>query len=166
MSENASLSRGGRELVTLDEYRQRIGAPATASDWLLVDQPMVSRFAEVTGDDAVIHVDPEAAAKTRFGGTVAHGLLLLSLMPLMMRTATPLIRGTRVGANYGYEKVRFPSSMRVGKRTRGWFTLADIEDRGPGYVMLNYDASLEVEGQDKPALTCRWLIARWMKDPE
>jgi acyl dehydratase len=155
-------SPGGREVVTLEQYRERIGGPAAPSDWVLVDQTMVDRFAELTGDDAFIHVDPERAAKTRFGGTIAHGLFLASLLPLLMRSATPLIRRTAMGANYGYERVRFPASLKVGSCARGWFTLADIEQRGVDFYMLHYDVWIEAEGLDKPVLTARWLIARWM----
>lgn len=149
--------------MTLDEYRARIGAPAVASEWNTVDQETVDRFAALTGDDAFIHIDPVRAAGTRYGGTVAHGLLVAALLPMMMRSATPLIRSTVMGANYGFEHLRFPSSLRVGSQVRGWFALADIEDRGPDLVMLHFDVSVEAEGQAKPVLTTRWLITRWMK---
>jgi acyl dehydratase len=152
-------------VVSLEQYRTRIGAPPTASDWLLVDQAMVDRFAELTGDDAFIHVDPSRAAKSRFGGTIAHGLFLLSLLPLLMRSATPLVRGTRMGANYGYDKVRFPGSLLVGRHVRGLFTLSDIvEKRADGLFMFKYAVSVEGEGHDKPVVTADWQIARWMAD--
>lgn len=163
MSEAPRLSRSGRPVVTLEEYRRRIGAPPSTSGWLTVDQEMIDRFAEVTGDDAIDHVDPERAARMRFGGAVAHGTFVLSLVPLLMRGATPLIRGTRLGANYGYDKVRFPAPLRVGGRVRAWFTLCGIDDRGPGFHVLSYDISVEAEGQEKPVLAARWLIARWVE---
>jgi len=163
VSEEPARSRGGRELVELDEYRARVGAPATPSQWVLVDQPMVDSFARLTDDEAFIHVDPELAARSLFGGTVAHGLLLTSLLPKLMRDATPLIRGTAMGANYGYDRIRYPASLRVGTRVRGWFTLTEIEPRGPDRVVLHFDVRLAAEGQEKPVLTCHWLLMRWMR---
>jgi acyl dehydratase len=124
---------------------------------------MVSDFARVTGDDSFIHVDPEAASKTQYGGTVAHGLLLLSLLPRLMRDVAPLIRGTAMGANYGYEKVRFLSPVPTDSHIRAWFGLAAIEERQAHSLILRYRVSVEVEGQAKHALTADWLIARWMK---
>lgn len=162
MTTQAPLSRGGREVVTLEEYRGRIGAAPSPSDWLTVDQAMVDRFAELTGDDAFIHIDPGRAAETRFGGTVAHGLLVLSLVPLLMRSATPLVRGTRMGANYGYDRVRFPGSLRVGAGARGWFRLEAITQHSGGFHLIRYGVSVEAEGQDKPVVTADWQIARWM----
>jgi acyl dehydratase len=80
-----------------------------------------------------------------------------------MRSATPLVRGTRMGANYGYDKVRFPGSLRVGRHVRGLFTLSDIvEKRADGLFMFNYAVSVEGEGHDKPVVTADWKIARWM----
>lgn len=156
-------SSSGRELITLDAYRERIGHAPDASQWVLVDQVMVDEFARLTGDDAFIHIDPVKAAGSQFGGTVAHALLLLGLLPRMMRDATPLIRGTAMGANYGFENVRFPASMRTGSKVRAWFSLTEIEERQPPLFILRYGVSVEVEGQAKPAVVADWLIARWMK---
>ena len=162
MTADPMTSRQGRDVVTLEAYRDRIGAAPTASDWMLVDQTMITEFARLTGDNALIHVNPEAAAKSRFGGAIAHGLLVLSLVPQMMRSATPLIRNTRMGANYGYDKLRFPAPMRAGARARGWFTLKDIENRASGFHVLHYGVKVEAEGQTKPVISATWLIARWM----
>lgn len=156
--------RSGREIVTFAQLRDSAGAAPTLSGWHLIDQPMVNRFADVTGDHAYIHVDPERAAASRFGGTVAHGLLVLSLLPAMLHEATPLVRGTTMSANYGYDRVRFIAPVPVGSRVRGRFTLARIEPRGPGYFMLHYDITIEVEGQERPACSAHWMIARWMAE--
>ena len=124
--------RDKRELVTLEQCRERIGSPAISLQWLMVDQPMVDRFAELTGDDAFNHIDPEKVAKTRYGGKIGHGHLLAGPSPhlVLMRSATPSIRRTVMGANCGYDRIRFPASLKVGTRVRGWFTLADINRLG------------------------------------
>lgn len=149
-----------RPVVTLAEMRERVGTTAT-SVWLPIDQSMMDRFADVTGDDAFIHVDPVRAARTPFGGTIAHGLLTLSLLAWLLRSALPLIRGSRMGVNYGYEDVRFLAPVPVGARIRGHFTLAAVEDRPGGLTILRYTVRVEIDGSDKPALSCTWLLGRW-----
>ena len=98
---------------------EQVGKPYV-SDWLLVDQPMIDRFADATRDWMFLHVDPEKAAQTEFGGTIAHGFLLLSLLaPLRAETPRPSLPGLRVGLNYGFERVRFISPVHSGSRIRG-----------------------------------------------
>lgn len=150
-----------RRCLSLDEHRARIGEPGF-SVWITVDQTMFDTFASVTGDDAFIHTDPHAAARTRFKGTIAHGLLTLSLLPWLMRSAVPDIRNRRMGVNYGYDKVRFLAPVPCGSRVRGRFELEAIEDGGKGLRILRYVVSIEIEGVDKPALVAKWLIGCWI----
>ncbi|MCK9541453.1 MAG: MaoC family dehydratase [Novosphingobium sp.] len=150
-----------RAEVTLDELRRSAGT-TTTSVWMTVEQAMMDGFAAVTGDDAFIHVDPAQAAETRFGGTIAHGLLLLSLLAWLMRSAIPLVKGTRMGVNYGYEDVRFLTPVRCGARIRAHFTLDGVKDSKGGLTVLRYGVSMEIEGEAKPALVCAWLLGRWI----
>ncbi len=128
------------------------------SEWLQVDQPMIDRFAEVTGDHQFIHVDPERAALTPFGGTVAHGFLLLSLLPRLQASMDrPRPEGIRMAVNYGFERVRFVTPVRSGSRVRGRSTLVSVEEKRPGQLQQLAEVSLEVEGSDRPALTAAWI---------
>lgn len=152
-----------RPTVTLETLRASVGGPPTPSDWLLIDQARIDAFAQVTGDDAFIHIDPERARQTRFGGTIAHGLLTLSLLPLLLRTATPLLEGSTVGVNYGYDRIRFLVPVPVDSRIRALIALAELDEAKPNFVRLGYDVSVEIEGGEEPALVARWLLGRWMK---
>ena len=128
------------------------------SEWILVDQAMIDRFAEVTGDHQFTHVDPERAALTPFGGTVAHGFLLLSLLPrLQASMGRPRPEGVRMAVNYGFERVRFVTPVRSGSRVRGRSTLVSVEEKRPGHLQQLAEVTLEVEGSDKPALTAAWI---------
>lgn len=128
------------------------------SGWLLVDQPMIDRFAEATGDHQFIHVDPEAAAKTPFGGTIAHGFLTLSLLSQLSSTLPrKTVAGFRMGVNYGFDRVRFVHPVRAGSRVRAASTLLAVEEKRPGQFQQTSDVAVEIEGIDKPALTAIWL---------
>lgn len=141
----------------LEQYTARIGQSVT-SDWLTVDQDRVNQFADVTLDHQFIHVDPERAAKeTPFGGPIAHGFLTLSLLSHFAAAALPAFPEKAIGINYGFDKVRFLSPVRVGSRVRGKFTLAKAEERKPGQIQLVQDCSVEIEGSDTPALAAQWL---------
>nr|WP_173426262.1 MaoC family dehydratase [Sphingomonas hengshuiensis] len=128
------------------------------SDWVEVTQAMIATFADATGDHQFIHVDPERAAQTPFGGTIAHGFLSLSLMPMLAaRSGAPSITGATMGVNYGGNKVRFLTPVRSGKRVRGRFTLRKFVERKPGVWEQVQDYTLEIEGEDKPALIAEWI---------
>lgn len=141
----------------LDVLRGEIGH-TRHSDWLTVDQAMIDRFADVTGDHQFIHVDPVAAAATPFGGTVAHGFLTLSLLPrLYAGIGRADIPGIRMRVNYGLDGLRFVAPVRSGSRVRGVFTLASIEEKRPGQYQQATTCTVEIEGSDKPALVATWL---------
>ena len=128
------------------------------SEWLTVDQPMIDAFATATGDHQFIHIDAERAAQTPFGGTIAHGFLLLSLLSKMSEeTPRPPIAGVKMAVNYGFERVRFVNPVRSGSRIRGAFTLASVEEKRPGQYQQQTDVAVEIEGIDKPALTAAWI---------
>jgi acyl dehydratase len=143
--------------ITVQEMAGRIGTERV-SDWVEVTQAMIDRFAEATGDHQFIHVDPVRAAATPFGGTIAHGFLSLSLMPMLAaRTDAPPVEGARMGVNYGGNKVRFLQPVRSGSRVRGRFTLLKFAERKPGVWEQVQEYVLEIEGEEKPALIAEWI---------
>ena len=145
-------------VVTADELKALVGQHIGTSDWLTVDQAMIDKFAEATGDHQFIHVNPEMAVKTHFGGTIAHGFLSLSLMPVLTaKTDLPRLDGVKMGVNYGGNKTRFLSPVRSGKRVRGHFKLLEIEEKRPGQWQQTIEYTLEIEGEDKPALIAEWI---------
>jgi acyl dehydratase len=127
------------------------------SSWICVDQPMIDAFAAATGDRQFIHIDPAAAAATPFGGTVAHGLLTLSLLPAMAGEVLERPAGAQMSVNYGFDRVRFVSPVRSGARVRGRFELAGYEEQKPGRFQARLTVVVEIEGEQKPALTADWL---------
>ena len=144
-------------LASLYEIKAKIGTSLGASPWIEVDQKAIDTFADVTGDHQFIHVDPAAAAQTPFGGTIAHGFLTLSLLSQMAAHVMLVPDTTRMAVNYGFEKVRFIAPVRSGKRVRGHFTLASAEEKRPGQWQFVHHVTVEIEGEDKPALTADWI---------
>ena len=144
-------------VASIDEILGRVGSEVGVSDWILVDQAAIDAFAEVTQDHQFIHVDPEAAARTPFGGTVAHGFLTLSLLSRMAADAMLRPESVRMGVNYGFEKVRFVAPVRSGKRVRGRFRLDRFEEKNPGQWQFVHNVTVEIEGEDKPALIADWI---------
>jgi acyl dehydratase len=144
-------------LASLDEIRSKVGEEVGVSSWLLVDQARIDAFADATEDHQFIHVDPQAAAQTPFGGTIAHGFLTLSLLSRMAAEATLLPGGLKMAVNYGFDRVRFLAPVSSGKRVRGRFTLDSVEEKAPGQMLMRHTVTVEIEGADKPALTAEWL---------
>ena len=144
--------------ISADQMRDRIGTE-TVSDWVEVSQTMIDRFAEATGDRQFIHVDPVAAAATPFGGTIAHGFLTLSLMPLLAASVpdAPQLAGVKMGVNYGGNKVRFLQPVRSGKRVRGRFKLLEFAEKRPGQWQQTNEFTVEIEGEEKPAMIAEWI---------
>jgi acyl dehydratase len=124
---------------------------------LTVGQDRIEAFAEATEDRQFIHVDPEAAAKSPFGGTIAHGFLTLSLLSRMAAEATLVPDRVKMAVNYGFDRIRFLAPVKSGKRVRGRFLLDSIEEKAPGQWLLRHSVTVEIEGEDKPALTAVWL---------
>ena len=144
-------------VATLDQIRARIGEEVGVSSWLGIDQPRSDAFAEATEDRQFIHVDSAAAAQTPFGGTIAHGFLTLSLLSRMGAEAMLLPDRLKMAVNYGFDRVRFLSPVKSGKRVRGRFVLDSVEEKAPGQYLLRHTVTVEIEGEDKPALTASWL---------
>ncbi|WP_430430383.1 MaoC family dehydratase [Oceanicaulis sp.] len=141
----------------LDTYKARLGQ-SHSSDWFEVTQDQVNTFADVTLDHQFIHVDPERAKnESPFGGPIAHGFLTLSMLSHFAEKALPAFESGVIGINYGFEKVRFLTPVRVGSKIRGAFTLANVIERKPGQLQLTQDAVVEIEGSDSPALIAQWL---------
>jgi len=134
-----------------------IGKEMGVSRWFVVDQARIDAFAEVTEDRQFIHVDPEAARATPFGGTIAHGFLTLSLASAMTYDAVPPLEGVVMGVNYGFDKLRFLAPVPAGSRIRGRFRLLSAEDKGGGRWLLKHELTVEIEGSEKPALIAEWL---------
>jgi acyl dehydratase len=139
---------------SVDELREHIGQEVGLSEWVEITQDRVNLFADATGDYQYIHIDPERAAQTFFGGTVAHGFLTLSLIPFLGSKRAEGIKvelGGRMGVNYGLNRVRFPAPVRVGKRVRMRSTLLAVEEIGDRAVQTIWQQTIEVEGEEKPA---------------
>jgi acyl dehydratase len=132
----------------LAELKALVGSPIGTSDWLTVDQARIDKFADVTGDDQWIHVDPERAAAGMFGSTVAHGFLTLSLLPYFIRSSHK-VGGARMSVNYGLNRVRFPAPVPVNSRLRAHFKLLSFEPIEGG-VQIVTEVTVEREGQAKP----------------
>jgi acyl dehydratase len=143
--------------ATLDEIRSRVGTQVGVSGWLTIDQARIDAFADATEDRQFIHVDPEAATQTPFGGTIAHGFLSLSLLSRMGAETMLLPEGMTMAVNYGLDRVRFLAPVKSGKRVRGRFTLDSVEEKAPGHILMRHTVTVEIEGGDKPALTAVWL---------
>jgi acyl dehydratase len=133
------------------------GSDLGYSEWFLIDQQRVNDFADVTIDHQFIHVDEAAAAAGPFGGTIVHGFLTLSLLVhLASELATPL-DNLVMGINYGFEKIRFLAPVPVGSEIRAHVEIAHVAERSPGQFLFTQDVTVEIRGQDKPALVAQWL---------
>jgi len=139
-----------------EDLRGRVGQELGVSGWQTIDQAAIDRFAEATGDFQFIHVDPEKAAATPFGGTIAHGLLTLSLGPKLSYGIYAL-EGFAFAVNYGYGKVRFPAPVPVGSRLRMRATLAAVDEVSGG-LQLTIAQAFEVDGGDKPVCVAESLV--------
>ena len=144
-------------IATLDEIHAKLGQAVGVSDWIEVPQDRIGAFADATDDHQFIHVDPVAAAAAGFGGTIAHGFLTLSLLSRMAADAMLIPDSTRMAVNYGLDRVRFLAPVKAGKRVRGHFTLEGADEKAPGQLLLKHQVTVEIEGEDKPALTAQWL---------
>jgi acyl dehydratase len=144
---------------TIDDVRSLVGQELGVGAWLEITQDRVDRFAEATGDHQWIHVDPERAAKGPFGGTIAHGYLTLSLTLLLGREmeGIKVSLKSKMGVNYGLNRVRFVSPVHVGKRIRLRSKLLNFEQPDPNIVQLTYQHTVEIEGSEKPALVSEWI---------
>ena len=145
-------------IAGIEGLRQQVGEELGVSDWYDVTQQRVDAFADATGDHQFIHVDPERAKETPFGGTIAHGLMTLSLGPRFTEELFT-ITGIAFALNYGYGKVRFPAPVPVGSKLRMRAELTAVEDvRGGGGVQFTVTQTFEVEGARKPSCVAEQLV--------
>ena len=144
--------------MTPQDVAAKIGEQVGTSEWVEMSQERINQFAEATGDHQFIHVNEEAAKMTPFGGTIAHGFLSLSLLPVLMAKSTcPKVTGVKMGVNYGGNKTRFLAPVRVGKRVRAHFKLLELAEKRPGQWQQTIEYTLEIEGEDKPACIAEWI---------
>ena len=137
--------------VPVTELSQYVGKELGHSAWLKIDQQRINLFAEATGDFQFIHVDPEKAAQTPFGSTIAHGFLTLSLIPKLIEDILVLPQGMKMVVNYGLDSVRFIQPVKVTSQVRLKVDLAEVTEKRPGQWLLKAIATLEIEGEEKPA---------------
>ena len=149
--------------ISRAEFEALAGKEIGVSDWFTITQDQINQFADCTEDHQFIHVDPEAAAKTPFGTTIAHGFLTLSMLSAMVYQM-PSIEGVTMGVNYGMNKMRFVSPVKVNSRIRGRFVLSDFTEIRPGEVQTTFTVTVEIEGQEKPALVAEWLGRRYFEE--
>jgi len=145
------------QLIKKSEIEKYIGHICEPTDWFEVTQEQVNVFADCTLDHQFIHIDPEAAAKSPFGGTIAHGFLTLSMLAYFSESFSLSIEGGYMGVNKGFDKVRFVAPVPVGSRIRCHTTVAEINAKKPGQYDFKMEISIEIEGGDKPALVAEWL---------
>jgi len=154
--------------TAIEEARKLIGQEVGLSDWMVIDQERINKFAEATGDFQWIHVDQEKAAQGPFGTTIGHGFLTISLIPLLGNAVKmPALDNLKIqmGINYGLNKVRLLNPVLVNSKVRSRITLQDIIEKSPGRILATYVHSIEIEGQEKPACIAESL-GMVMVDPD
>lgn len=147
----------GKEAITLDELAAQVGGEPRYSRWYTLDQSRIDGFADVTDDWQFIHVDPEAAAKTPLGGTIAHGFLTLSMLSAMSYDTERPLQGTAMAINYGFNRVRFTTPVKVGSRVRAKFVTRAVDRKTENSVLVTRSVTVEIENESRPALTAEWL---------
>lgn len=154
-----SEATSDRVVTTVEELKELVGQEISVGQWFEVTQERVNQFADVTGDHQYIHVDPERAKTTFFGGTIAHGYLTLSLLPILNKDkdGIKVDLGGKMAVNYGLDRVRFPAPVPVGSRIRVRSKLLEVQEIGDNAVQTKYQQTIEVEGQDRPGCVAESL---------
>ncbi len=142
--------------VTKAELLAMAGWESPPGEWMTVDQERVNAFADATLDHQFIHVDPERAAATPLGGTVAHGFLTLALLPHLSKEIVPFPEGLKMAFNYGLNKVRFPRPVKVGSQIRLRWKVLDVSER-LGRIVVTAEGTIEIQGERKPALVAETM---------
>lgn len=145
------------EKIRADEFPSFVGKELPPSPWLEMTQDRVNQFADATNDHQFIHVDPEKAAQTAFGGPIAHGFLTLSLLTYLNAQVNLVPEDLQMSINYGSDKVRYLMPVRVGGRVRSRLTLLEATEKKPGHWLLKYQATVDIEGEETPALVAEIL---------
>ena len=144
-------------VVPASELKDQIGQTLGPSEWFAIDQDRINAFADVTIDHQFIHIDPDKAKLTPFGTTVAHGFLTLSLLTHLTSETSLMPEGTVMGVNYGFDKVRFIQPIKVGQQVRATVVPMTVLERGPGQYLIKSEVTVEIDGEDKPAVVAEWL---------
>ena len=152
------------DLLSLEDLKEKLGLEVGISRWFTIDQARVDKFADLTEDWQYIHVDPFAAKKTIFNGTIAHGFLTVSLLSAMYYDAIPMIEGSKLGVNYGFDKLRFLYPVKVGSKVRGRFELSDIREVRPFEISTTWRVEVEIEDFEKPALVAHWIGRQYLSE--
>lgn len=137
--------------VPVSQLQSYVGKELGRSQWLTIDQQRINQFAECTGDHQFIHVDPVKAKHTPFGSTIAHGFLSLSLIPMLMESLMIMPEGLKMAINYGLDSVRFIQPVKVDSRVRLAVSVLEVTEKRPGQWLIKAQATLEIEGEEKPA---------------
>ena len=144
--------------VNIEDITDFLGKEVGLTDWIEINQAQINKFADATGDHQYIHVDEDRAAETPFGATIAHGFLTLSLLSkLSSMNGGVKLKNSVMGINYGLDKVRFVSPVKVNSRIRARFELVSAEEKKPKHYLLKHNVTVEIEGVEKPALIAEWL---------
>lgn len=144
--------------LSLTDAQALVGQEVGTSGWLEVTQDNINAFAKLTHDEQFIHVDPELAAKTPFGTTIAHGFYSLSMLSFFSMDGCGLnVEGAKMGLNYGCDKVRFIEPVKIGDKIRGHSQLQSINEKNPGQFLVKMLITVQIEGKEKPALIAEWL---------
>jgi len=149
--------------VTREELQNHVGKAAQPTDWFTVTQEQINQFADCTLDHQFIHVDPKKAKETPFGSTIAHGFLSLSMLSHFAESFSLVIEGVYMGVNYGFDKVRFISPVKVDSRIRCHAKVIDAIEKKPGQFMITTSVEVEIEGSEKPALKADWIGMQMVK---
>ena len=152
--------------VPASELKDHVGEEVGVSEWFEIDQDRIDAFADATEDHQFIHVDPEAAKHTPFGSTIAHGYLTLSLLPHLSGQAMLLPEGTMMAMNYGSDKIRFLNPVKVDSKVRARVKIADVTEKGVGRYLVKNEVTVEIDGEDKPAMIAETLSLFFVQEDE
>lgn len=145
------------KIIPKEEMLNQKGTKFDPGAWVTLDQERINAFADCTEDHQFIHLDEEKAAQTPFGGTIAHGFLTLSMLVKMCEESGVMPENILMGINYGFNKVRFLAPVRAGKRVRAHVELLNVEQKEGGRFLVTQGISVEIEGEETPALVAEWL---------
>lgn len=143
---------------SIAEMKKFLGSEVGLSDWVVINQERINKFAKLTEDEQFIHIDPERASKeTPFGGTVAHGFLTLSMLVKLAESALPKIKDVKFTINYGFDKIRFIYPVAANSNLRARFILKEVEERSLTQIMTKWDVSVEIKNVERPAIVATWV---------
>ena len=151
--------------ISLEDFKNSTGTELEPSDWLMIDQHRIDLFADATDDHQYIHCDPEKAAATPFGGTIAHGFLTLSLISTLVAQHMLIPDGTVMGINYGSDRLRFVQPVKVDTRVRAKAKIKEVKERRGGQFMVKVGVTIEIENERRPALMAD-ILSLYIVEPQ